>query len=354
MFFAIFLYSRYDKIDDNIKKYQKGVHMKVGIIGAGGIARKMARTLVAMESAMPYAVASRSIEKAETFKEEFGFAKAYGSYEAMLSDPEVELVYIATPHSLHYEHALLSLNHNKSILVEKPFMVNTWQAKEVIELGRGKGLLVAEAIWIRYMPSRYLIQDLLREGIIGKVQSLTCNLGYLIHDVPRLKEPELAGGALLDLGVYTMNFTAMVLGDQVKKVTSTAVLTDKGVDAQNSITITFESGQLAMLHSTMLANTDSRGIIYGSQGTIVTQKLDNCEAITVYDNEGNVVREVEIPEQITGFEYQVEACRKAIAAGEVEVAEMPHAEIVRILTLMDGCRQEWNVTYPFDDKSFYK
>ena len=209
--------------------------MKVGILGAGGIARKMANTLAGMERAQGYAVASRNLEKAEAFAKEWNIPKAYGSYEEMLEDEQVDLVYVATPHSHHYEHVKLCLDHGKHVLCEKAFTVNADQAREVLSMAEEKGLLLTEAIWTRYMPSRKMVKDLAESGVIGKVTSLTANLGYSLRGVARMEEPGLAGGALLDLGVYPLNFAAMVFGDQVKSMESTVVKSDKGVDLENSI-----------------------------------------------------------------------------------------------------------------------
>lgn len=315
--------------------------MKVGIIGAGNIAVQMANTLNEMTTASAYAVGSRSLEKAEAFAKAHQVEKAYGSYEALLADDEVDLVYIATPHSHHYQHGMLALEHGKPILVEKAFTANFQEAKELIDMSHQKHVFVAEAIWTRYMPSRFMIQELIREGAIGNVFSCTANLGYKINHVPRLIDPKLAGGALLDLGVYPINFALMVLEGAIKEVTSTAVMTDSGVDAMNSMTLTFEDGKIAVLHSTMMSNTDRKGVIYGDQGTLVIDNINNCDVITQYDLEWNEVSKLHVPTKITGFEYQVEACRKAIEAGLIEVAEMPHKEILRVMDLMDQMSEEW-------------
>lgn len=320
--------------------------MNVGIIGAGNIARKMVETLHNMTTATAYAIASRSADKATLFAKEFHVPNAYGNYESMLDDPAIDLVYIATPHSHHYEHALLALHHNKPILVEKSFMVNEKQAKEIISLGKEKNLLVAEAIWTRYMPSRYILNDLLHNKVIGDVYSLTANLGYKIDHVPRIYMPELAGGALLDLGVYTLNFASMVLGTSIDTITSTALLTKTNVDKLHSITLNFTSGQMAILHSTIMSNTNRQGVIYGTNGMILVDNINNIQDIRVYDLEGNLLEQPFIPKQITGFEYQVEACRKALEQGTIEVPDMPHDEILRMMHIMDSLRKEWGVSYP--------
>ncbi len=322
--------------------------MNIAILGAGNIAHCMGRTLKGMEDATQYAVASRDLGKAEEFAKEYGFIKAYGSYEEMLQDEAVELVYVAVPHSHHYECVKLCLEYGKHVLCEKAFMSNAKQAKEVIELAKEKKCLLAEAIWTRYMPSRKMIQDTIESGAIGKVTSISANLDYVLTHVERMQKPELSGGALLDLGVYTINFAFMVLGTDVKNVVSSAVLSDQGVDLQNSIILTYTNGAMAHLHSNFQALSDRRGMIYGDKGFLEITNINNCEKITRYDLDYQVVDEQLVPEQITGFEYQVRACMRAIQNGEVECSEMPHKEIMRVMELMDSLRKEWGVVYPCD------
>ncbi len=322
--------------------------MKVGILGAGGIAIHMANTLNGMETAEAYAVASRNGERAELFAKEHKIEKAYGSYEALLNDPEVDLVYIATPHSHHFEQAKLCLEHGKPVLVEKAFTANARQARELIALAEEKQLLVAEALWTRYMPSRKMINDLLDEAVIGKATSLTANLGYPVAHVNRLNEPELAGGALLDLGVYPINFAMMAFGDDFAELTGEAVLTEKGVDARNSMTMTWADGRMAVLHTNMAVMTDRLGAIFGDKGYLEVQNINNCEEIRVYDLNRELVARHLVPQQITGYEYQVESCRKAIAEGKIECPEMPHATSLKVMIACDALRERWGVRFPFD------
>jgi len=325
-----------------MKKY------KMAIMGAGNIARKMAETINNIDVVECYAVASRNKEKAEEFAKKFGFLKAYGSYEEMVKDPEVELVYIATPHSHHYDHGMLCIKNNKPILCEKSFMTNAKQAKEVINLAKEKNLLVAEAIWPRYMPMLNTIKEVLDSGVIGEVSTLTANLGYNIKEVPRLTDPNLAGGALLDVGVYAINFAFMVFGSDIKEVKSACTYTETGVDAQNSITYIYNDGKMAILNSSMLGLSDRKGIIYGTKGFVIVENINNFETLTVYDNSYNVIKTYERPEQITGFEYQVEACIEALEKGWIECPAMPHKEIINVMEHMDSLREEWNIKYPFE------
>lgn len=263
----------------------------------------------------------------------------------MAEDPAVDLVYVATPHSHHYAHVKLCLEHGRNVLCEKAFMVNSSQAREVVRLAREKRLLLAEAIWTRYMPSRALIREAVDSGIIGEVTSLTANLGYVVKHKERLIRSDLGGGALLDLGVYPVNFALMVFGDDYEEVSADAVLSGEGVDLQNSITLKWKDGKFAVLHSNMQALTDRRGVIYGDKGYIVVENINNCESVCAHDLERKLIRKYEIPEQITGYEYEVEACRRAIKAGEVECKEMPHADSVAVMALLDKVRKILGITY---------
>ncbi len=293
-----------------------------------------------------YAVASRDLEKAEAFAKQWGFEKAYGSYEEMLEDEAVELVYVASPHSYHYEHAKMCLEHGKHVLLEKPFTVNATQAKDLISISEAKGLLLTEAIWTRYMPSRKMLDDILKSEVIGVPTSLVANLGYPMRNKERLCKPELAGGALLDVGVYPIHFALMVFHDKLAKLDTTSVMSPEGVDWTNSVTLTFDGGELAVLHSTMLSPTDRLGVIYGDKGYIEVVNINNCEAIYVYNAKRERITSYKVPEQINGYEYEVLSCMKAIREGKVECDEMPHSETLRVMQLLDTIRAKWGLKYP--------
>ena len=322
--------------------------MKVGILGAGRIAATMAKTLNGMKEAQCYAVASRSLEKAEAFAQKNHVEKAYGSYEEMLSDENVDLVYIATPHSHHLEHGKLCISYGKPVLCEKSFTANAAQARELLDYAAEKKVFITEAIWTRYMPSRKMIDDIIASGELGEIKMISANLGYELTDKERMLRPELAGGALLDVGVYTLNFASMVLGDDIVKMTSECVKTDTGVDGQDAIILTYRDGKMAVLHTSMWADTEQYVIIYGTKGYMIACNINNIDTIQIYAPDRHLVREVKVPEQITGYEYEVLACRRAIAAGELECQEMPHAKTLRIMEWMDALREDWGVKYPFE------
>lgn len=319
--------------------------MKLGILGAGKIAIHMADTVAGMKDVEAYAVAARNEERAQAFAREHGFTRAYGSYEEMLADPEIDLVYIATPHSHHYLHGKMCLEVGKNVLCEKAFTVNADQARKLFALAKEKNLLITEAIWTRYMPSRKMIDDLIASDVIGEVTAVTANLNYTISDVERIYKPELAGGALLDVGVYPINFASMVLGDKLKDVQATAIFRG-GVDILETITMIFEGDRMATLQSGVREVSDRMGSIFGSKGYIQVQNINNPEKITVFDKEHKEVASYLPPAQITGYEYEVEACVKALEEGSLECPEMPHSETVRVLEIMDKIRKSWDYEIP--------
>ncbi len=321
---------------------------RVGIMGTGSIAHKMATTLAGMEGYGCWAVASRTKEKAEAFAGEFGIEHAYGSYEELLQDPEVELVYIATPHSHHYQHARLCIEHGKAVLCEKAFTANAREAEEIIRLAEGKGVFITEATWTRYMPLSLEIMDLVKKGAIGHPYTLSANLCYPIEWKERIQRPELAGGALLDIGIYALNFAAMIYGEDIERTVSACTKTETGMDDQNTITQFFSDRRMAVLFSSIYPRSDRKGIISGDKGYIIVENINNPEVARVYDLNYQLVSEHYAPEQITGYEYEVMASFEAMDKGLLESPYMPHKETIRMMRMMDELRREWGVVYPND------
>lgn len=320
----------------------------VGIIGAGHIALKMASTLAALPRTHRYAIASREMRKAMAFAKEQGFERAYGSYEELMDDPKVDLIYIATPHAFHFEQAKACILKGKPVLCEKAFTANAAQAEELLKLAEEKQVFIAEAIWTRYLPMSRTIAELVRNGAVGTPYLLSANLGYAITNRERLVRPELAGGALLDVGVYTLNFAAMVFGTEILSTTSTCVKMDNGLDAQDSITLVYPGERMAVLNSSMLARSDRQGIISGDGGHMIIDNINNPQSIKVLDGNYQTVAEYHAPSQVTGFEYEVNACIDALDKGLLQTLDMPHDETLRIMRQMDALRKEWGVRFPFE------
>ncbi|CDD48518.1 putative uncharacterized protein [Firmicutes bacterium CAG:534] len=320
----------------------------VGIIGTGNIASVMAQTISKMKGVKLYAVASRQKVRAEVFAGKYGCKKAYGSYEELAEDDKVDLVYIATPHSEHYANVKMCLMKDKPVLCEKAFTANAVQAEELIFLAKERNIFLAEAMWTRYMPMLTTIREVLGSGVIGEPKTLTANLGYVINGVERLTSPQLAGGALLDVGVYPLNFALMLFGNGIEKIHSCCTYTETGVDEQDTITLQYSDGKVAVLNCSMVSLSDRQGILYGTKGFLVVHNINNFEGIDVYDNSYHKVASYKAPKQISGYEYEIEASMQAIKRKEIECPEMPHSETLRIMKIMDGLRREWGIVYPFE------
>lgn len=323
---------------------------RIGIIGSGWIAEKMAITLKGLDEAESYAIASRDIKKAEAFAKTWGFTKAYGSYEELAEDPNVDLIYIATPHSHHYDNAKMAIEHGKAVLCEKAFTANAKEARELIRLAEEKGVFLTEAIWTRYMPLSLKIMELLKNGAIGRPRLLTATLGYPMEFKERIVRPELCGGALLDLGVYSINFARMFFGDDIADVRSLCWKNDTGMDINNAISILYKDGRMANIQSTACCVNDRQGIISGETGYIIVDNINNPQVATVYNVDHDVVAVHKTPQQITGYEYQVTASIEAMKNGWLESPYMPHQETIKVMEMMDMLRKEWGVTYPNDSR----
>lgn len=321
---------------------------RIGIIGAGWIAEKMADAMAPMHDMCIHAIASRSIEKAKEFAQKWNIAKAYGSYEDMVRDDEIDLVYIATPHSHHYRHAMLALEHGKPVLVEKAFTANAAEAEELICAARDKGLFITEAIWTRYMPLSHKVKELMESGIIGEPRVMTASLCYMMESKERIIRPELCGGALLDLGVYTLNFARMYFGTDIVKTVSNCHTGPTGMDMHESVSLSFADGKMANLQSGALCLNDRQGIISGTEGYIRVDNINCPEVVEVYRNYELAARYEKPEDMINGYEYQVIEARRCIEAGLLESPMMPHEETISIMKQMDNLRKEWGVRYPMD------
>ena len=320
--------------------------MKIGILGAGRIAGKFANTMNQVSEAECWAVASRSAERAAAFAEQWGFAKSLGSYEEMLADPELELVYVATPHSHHYEHMKLCMEYGKHVLCEKAFTLNAAQAREIAALAAEKNCYLAEALWTRYMPSRQIIDDLLSSGIIGKVRMLTANLCYPVSHKERIMDPALGGGALLDLGVYGLNFAMTHLGQEITGVDTTVQMTDTGVDGSEVITLCYRNGAMAVLTHSVFARSDLQGVFSGEKGYIVVENINNPKSASAYDDYGRLLKRVEVPPQVTGYEYELREAIRCISEGKTRTECITPEYSVKLMELMDRVRQQWNFKFP--------
>ena len=323
--------------------------LRVGIVGAGWIAEKAAITLNGLQEAECYAIASRSLEKAQAFARKWGFRKAYGSYSELIADGDVDLIYVATPHSHHYDVTREALLADKPCLVEKAFMANYRQAEDVVKLARERKVFLAEAIWTRYQPVVDTVKGLIADGRIGTPRLVTATLGYSMGNKERIMRPDLCGGALLDLGVYALNFVRMFCNSPILSIESQCVKSNTGMDLTNAISIVLANGILANVQSSACCVGDNIGMIAGTEGNLIIDNINNPQTITVNGPDRTYIETIRVPQQITGYEYQFLACRQALADGLLEPREMPLRETLYIMQLMDGLRKKWGVHYPMDE-----
>lgn len=323
--------------------------MKIGILGAGKIACKMAETINLLndQDVELYAIGSSSYKKSEEFAKKYGIEKAYGSYEELVSDEAIDLIYVATIHSKHFEHALLCLNHQKNVLVEKPFTLNVKEAKHLFEVAKEKNLFICEAMWTRFMPSAKYFKEIIKSQVIGEVYSVSANIGYNLANVERMNDLTCGGGALLDIGIYLLHFAMMVCGDDVKEVNGQCVKLPSGVDGLDSITMIYPN-KIASLHATMLSNSDNHGYIYGSLGYLKVDNINNPQKIERFNNNHQCVEVVDFSKQLTGFEDELLASLKAIKENKLECREVSHQLTLQVLAIMDELRKSWQVIYPSD------
>ena len=325
-------------------------NLRVGIIGTGWIAEKAAITLAGLTMCEAHAVGSRSQEKADEFARKWDVKKAYGSYAELLADHVVDLVYVGTPHSHHYDVTREALLAGKPCLVEKAFMANRREAKEIIDLAHEQKVFLAEAIWTRYQPVVNMVRELIDSGRIGTPRLLTATLGYSMGDKPRIMRADLCGGALLDLGVYALNFVRMFFPADIVSIDSQCVKSTTGMDLTNAITLVLADGMLCNLQSSAACVGDNIGVIAGTEGNLIIDNINNPQTITVNGPDRTYIETIRVPKQITGYEYQFVACRQALIDGLLEPLEMPHKETLYIMELMDGLRQKWGVRYPMDEE----
>ncbi len=314
-----------------------------GILGAGGIAHKLADAVNSYTASQVVAVGSRSLERSQAFADEMGVPTAYGSYEELVNDPDIDVVYVATPHSHHHEHALLAIEAGKHVLCEKAFTQNAAQAREVVAAARAKGTFLMEAMWTRHLPHVYAIRELIERGEIGDIVSVQADHGQLLTHVERMWNPDLAGGALLDLGVYPIAFAHDILGAP-DSITARGRLRDTGVDGQVSMVFDYPTAQ-AILTTTMEARTPCVALIAGTEGRIeVHDTFYTPTSFTVTRMDGTSwTYDGDLP---NGFQFEAAEVARQIALGETESPRLPLDKSLEIMNIMDTVREQIGLVYP--------
>jgi predicted dehydrogenase len=307
-----------------------------GILGTGGIAGAFAADLPLSGSGVAVAVGSRSRESADRFAGTFGIARRHASYESLADDPDVDVIYVATPHPMHHRNAILALRAGKHVLVEKPFTMNAAEARDVVQVARERGLFAMEAMWTRFLPHVAVIRDWLAQGALGDVVTVIADHGQWFAEDPafRLFAPELGGGALLDLGVYPVSFASMILGPP-SRVVSMSDPAFTGVDAQTSMLLGYDSGAQSVLTCTLRAKGPTRAAIVGTDARIEAEGSFYAPgAVTLIPRNGDPVR-VEPAHDGRGLHYQAGEVARRLAAGDAESPLMPLDESISIMETIE-------------------
>ena len=320
---------------------------KWGIIGTGGIARAFATDIALLGDHVVAAVGSRSLEKAESFVKSIPGAKAYGSYEDLLNDTNIDAIYVATPHPSHKENVIAALNAGKPVLCEKPFAVNAAEAKEMVAAAKANNVALMEAMWARFLPHYAKIREIVASGVLGQITTIHADHGQRLADqnIPRLVEPSLAGGALLDLGIYPISFAHMVLG-KPDSITSSATFTDKGVDASSTAIFNYKSGAQAILTSNMMVSTPCRATICGTLGKIeIDRTFYNPASMRVIMHDGTTT---EYPTDYKGhgLREQAKEFERVVRSGAMNSPILTPDESIEIMGSLDEIRRQIGLIYP--------
>jgi len=319
-----------------------------GILGPGGIAKAFAEDLKRLDGHSIAAVGSRTLSNAQSFANTFG-GTAYGSYEELVADPQVDAIYVATPHPAHKENVILALNAGKPVLCEKPFAVNAAEAQQMVDAAQKNGVALMEAMWARFLPHYAQVREIIQSGVLGKIHTIQADHGQRLADqnIPRLVEPSLAGGALLDLGIYPVSFAHMILGNP-SKITSSAVLTDKGVDAQTSMIFDYADGAQAVLNTTMIEQTPCRAVVAGLNGWLeIDRTFYNPASMRVVLNDGTTT---EYPSSYVGhgLREQAEVFKQLVTSGQRQSQILNWQDTVDIMKTLDQVRSQIGLKYPFE------
>ena len=320
-----------------------------GILGPGGIARAFAKDIQLLDGHTVAAVGSRTLGNAQDFAKTFG-GIAYGSYQELVEDPLIDAIYVATPHPWHKENVIAALNAGKPVLCEKPFAVNAREAQEMVDAAQVNNLALMEAMWSRFLPHYAQVREIIASGVLGKILTVHADHGQRLADqnIPRLVEPSLAGGALLDLGIYPVSFAHMILGNP-SKITASGVLTDKGVDEQTSMIFDYADGAQAVLNTTMMEQTPCRAVVAGVNGWLeIDRVFYTPTSMRVNFFDGSVTQ---YPNTYKGhgIREEAEVFRQLVLSGKQQSELLNWNDMVDIMKTLDTVRSHIGLRYPFEN-----
>ncbi|MBU2515128.1 Gfo/Idh/MocA family oxidoreductase [bacterium] len=326
-----------------------------GIIGCGFVSELFASCLLKLENAELVAVASLTPGKAEHFCKKFGNPTAYDSYQKLVEDDKVDIVYIGTTHNFHYEHTLLGLNHDKHVLCEKPISLNAGLTEKMVSRAREKNLFLMEGVWTRFLPATLKLQEIIGQGVIGEVHVVNADFSIIRPFNPnhRLYNLELGGGALLDLGIYPLTFAQLVFDDYPQTAETTAVIGESCVDEMSSYLLEFTGGKTALLSASCRSASPHLGIITGSKGYITVPDFYHPQEFTVHHTdytdlnwEPKDQKLYKYPYDHLGYGHEVTEVMRCIREGLVESPLMPWSVSLAMMRLMDSFRNQWGIIYP--------
>jgi len=329
-----------------------GSKIRWGILGCGRIARKFAADLRLVADAELTAIASRNKETLELFAKDFPCKYHHNSYAALAANKEVDVIYIATPHSHHYEHTMLCLNHDKAVLCEKAFAINSREAKEMIETAKERKVFLMEALWTKFLPHYKKLQELLQQKTLGDIKSVLVNFGFKTSDrsPQRLFDPLLGGGTLLDIGIYNVFITMSVLG-KPDSIEATMSPSTTGVDEQIAVLFKYKSGAMAQLFSSFITNLPIQAEVNGTEGclTLTTRFYEPSATIQLYKQMPGE-KELIAVEKVAGFGYHFEArhVNECLKKGLIESPVMTHADTLLLMEILDSIRNKARIEYPAD------
>ena len=324
--------------------------IKWGIIGAGNISASFAAALKQMEYTELAAIASRDVNKAKDFAGKFGIRKAYGSYEELAKDKDIDVIYIGTPHTEHMKNAELCIKNGKAVLCEKPFTVNSKETKYLMDLAKEHKVFLMEAMWTKFLPVTKKVKEWITNEKIGKVKKMQVGFGFTVpyNESNRLYNYSLAGGALLDAGVYPITYAVHLMGKLPVQVVSTGVFLDNGIDVQNCILFKFGMDAIAMLSSAINAEVGKEAVIIGDNGKIVVPNFWMADKALIYDMKGNEIEAYKEDGRINGYEFQAYEVNDCLRNGQLESKLNPVQDTLEILRIMDGIREDWGLKYRQD------
>jgi predicted dehydrogenase len=321
-----------------------------GILGTGGIARAFALGLQDAPGAVLAAVGSRTQESADAFAHELGFEAAYPSYEALAAAPDVDIIYVATPHPMHAENALLSLGGGKAVLCEKPFAMNLREARAVVALAREKNLFLMEAMWTRFLPALAEVQRVMASGEIGEIVQVQADFGFAATRDPqhRVNKRALGGGALLDLGIYPLSIACALLGP-AQSVQAQAIMSETGVDATTVFTLRHAGGTLSSGSCSLRARSPCELVVSGTQGSIRMHRMFHLAEHVTVEAHGQPARTIATPYCGNGYTHEAIEAGAWLRSGSIEHPRMTHAQTLALMGLLDEIRRQIGLRYPSDD-----